>query len=163
MSASSGAHRNGAVFAPPRPSVGVRPELRTRVRARLRRSALDRLLAAGEPPWASRELSWRATELTSRGERCAIADQIEGLADEVMEPPRPRGAAVPLDREGVRASRELLLELADDLRRAEAIRAQGVALLRVLLRDGGSPLYLPGETRALQIALLQARAALLLD
>jgi hypothetical protein len=163
MSASSGAHRNGAVVSPQRPSVGARPELRTRVRARLRRSALDRLLAAGEPPWASRELSWRATELSSRAERRSIADQIEGVADEVMEPPRPRGAAAPLDREGVRASRQLLLELADDLRGAEAIRAQGVALLRQLLRDGGSPLYSPGETRALRIALLQARAALLLD
>jgi hypothetical protein len=161
MSASSGAHRNGAVFSQQRHGVGARTELRTRVRARLRRASLDRLLAAGEPPWASRELSWRAAELTARGERRSIADQIEGLAGEVLEAPRPRGAAAPLDRDGVWANRELLLELADDLRRADAIRAQGIALLRLLLRDGGSPLYSPGESRALQVALIQARAALL--
>jgi hypothetical protein len=129
----------------------------------MRRSALDRLLAAGEPAWASCELSWRAAELTSRRERHAIAGQIDGLLDEVTGPPRPRGAAVPLDRDGVRVCRAVLLELADDLRRAELVRAQGVALLRQLLRDGGSPLYSPGETRALQIALTHARAALLVD
>jgi hypothetical protein len=163
MPASTGAHRNGVVFTSQRQDVGDRPELWTRIRARLRHSALDRLLAAGEPPWASRELSWRATELTSRDERCALADQIDRLIDEVTAPPRPRGAAVPLDRHGVRACRELLVELADDLRRAELLRPQGVALLRRLLRDGGSPLYSPGDTRALQIALIRVRAALLLD
>jgi hypothetical protein len=163
MSVSSGARRNGAVFTPQRLGTGARPALRTRVRARLRRSRLDRLLVAGEPPWASRELGWRAAELSSRRERHAIADQIDRVVDDAMAPARPRGAAVPLDREGVRACKDLLVELADDLRRAERVRAQGVVLLRRLLRDGGSPLYAPGETHALRIALIHARAALLLD
>jgi hypothetical protein len=161
MSASSGARRNGAVFK--RPAVGARRGLRTRVRARLRRSALDRQLAAGERPWASRELSWRAAELTARGERRAIADQIDALVDEVIAPPHPRGAAAPVDRDGVRACLQLFVELADGLRRAERIQPQGVALLRLLLRDGGSALYSPGASRALQIALIEARDALLLD
>ena len=161
MSTSSGARRNGAVFK--RPAVGTRRELRTRVRARLRRSVLDRRLAAGEPPWASLELSWRAAELTAQGERRALADQIDALVDEVIAPPRPRGAAAPVDRDGVRACLQLFVELADDLRRAERIQPQGVALLRVLLRDGGSALYSPGASRALQIALSEARDALLLD
>ena len=163
MSASSGARRNGAVFPPQRPNVGARPELRTRVRARLRRSALDRRLAAGDPAWASGELSRRAAELTSPGERRALADQLDGLVDEVTGPPSLRGAAAPVARDAVRACRELLLELADDLRQAKLIRPQGTALLRRLLRDGGSPLYAPGETHALQVALIEARAALLLD
>jgi hypothetical protein len=137
--------------------------LRMRARARLRRSALDRELAAGEPAWASRDLSWRAAELTARAERCAIADQIDALVDEVIAPPRPRAAAVPIDREGVRACLPLLVELADDLRRAGRIRPQGVALLRLLLRDGASPLYSPGESRVLQIALIEARDTLLID
>jgi hypothetical protein len=129
----------------------------------LRRSTLDRRLAAGEPPWASPELSRRAAELTAPGERRALADQIDALVDEVIAPPRPRGAAAPVDRDGVRACLQLFVELADDLRRAERIQPQGVALLRVLLRDGGSALYSPGASRALQIALIEARDALLLD
>src|SRR5688500_771662 len=108
MSASSGARRNGAVVVPQRPSADARPALRTRVWARLRRHALDRRLAAGEPPWASRELSWRAAELTSASERRAIADRIHALADEAAQPPRALGAAVPLARDGVRACRGLL-------------------------------------------------------
>src|SRR5919106_3319323 len=154
MSASSGARGNGAVFK--RPTLGARRGLRTRARARLRRSALDRQLAAGEPAWASRELAWRAAELTARGERCAIADQIDALVDEVIAPPRPHGAAAPIDRDAVRACLQLFVELADDLRRADRIRPQAVALLRLLLRDGGSPLYSPGDSRALQSALIDA-------
>ena len=161
MSASSGARGDGAVFK--RPAHDPRRRLRTRARARLRRPALDSQLAAGEPAWASGELSWRAAELTARDERCAIADQIDALVDEVIAPPRPRGAAAPINRDGVRACLQLLVELADDLRRADRIRPQGVALLRLLLRDGGSPLYSPGESRALQIALIEARDSLLLD
>ncbi len=161
MSASSGARRNGAVFK--RATLGAPRGLRTRARARLRRSALDRQLATGEPAWASRELSWRAAELTTRSERCAIADQIDALVDEVIAPPRPRGAAAPVDRDGVRACLRLFVELADSLRQAERIRPEGVALLRLLLRDGGSPLYSPGGSRALQLALIEARDALLLD
>jgi hypothetical protein len=161
MSASSGAGGNRAVFK--WPTLGAGRGLRTRARARLRRSALDRQLAAGEPAWASRELTWRAAELTARGERCAIANEIDALVDEVIAPPRPRGAAAPINRDGVRACLQLFVELGDDLRRAERIEPQGVALLRLLLRDGGSPVYSPGESRALQIALLEARDALLGD
>jgi hypothetical protein len=146
MSASSGARPNGALFKRP---------------TRLRRSALDRQLAAGEPAWASRELTWRAAELTARAERRAIADQIDALVDEVIAPPRPRGAAAPVDRDGVRACLRQFVELADDLRGTDPIRPQGIVLLRRLLRDGGSPLYSPGGTRALHRALVQARAALL--
>jgi hypothetical protein len=161
MSASSGARRNGAVFK--RPALGARRELRTRLRARLRRSALDRRLAAGDPPWASPELSRRASELTARSGRRALADQIDALVDEVIAPPRRRGAAAPVDRDGVRACLRLFVDLADDLRRAERVRPQGVALLRLLLRDGASALYSPGASPALQIALIEARDALLLD
>src|SRR5688572_29550661 len=159
MSTSSGAGQNGVVFK--RAALGARRGLRTRVRARLGRSALDRRLAAGEPPGARPELSWRAAELTAQGERRALANQIDALLDEVIAPPRPRGAAAPLDRDGVRACLRLFVELADDLRRTELIQPQGVVLLRVLLRDGGSALYSPGASRALQMALIEARDALL--
>jgi hypothetical protein len=161
MSASSGARRNGAVFK--WPTLGARRGLWTRARVRLQRSALDRRLAAGEPAWASRELSWRAAELTAPDERRAVADRIDAVVDEVIAPVRPSGAAAPVDRDGVRACLRLFVELADGLRRAERIRPQGIALLRLLFRDGGSALYSPGETRALRSALIEARDALLLD
>jgi hypothetical protein len=162
MSASSGARRDGALFAVRLGVAGERAGPGTRLRARLQRLGLDRRLATGEPAWASPKLRWRAAQLTSPPERRRIADQIDRLI-EAAGPPRPRGAAVPLDWTGVLACRELLRELADDLRHAEHVHARGVALIRELLRDGGSPLYAPEVGGLLDRSIRHARAALLLD
>jgi hypothetical protein len=162
MSASSGARRNGAVITMHRPSAGERPALGVRLRARLQGWRLDRRLAAGEQPWLRPELRWRAAELTSRRQRRKLAEEIDALMESATRPPHPLGAAVPLDRAGVRACGELLRELADELRQAEQIEARGVALVRQLLRDGGSALYAPEAEGALESAIRHARAALFL-
>jgi hypothetical protein len=92
-----------------------------------------------------------------------IADQIDGLVDAVAALRRSHGAAAPLDRDEVHGCRELLYDLADDLRHGKLVQPLGVALLRQLLRDGGSQLYAPGDACALQVGLSPARAAPLLD
>jgi hypothetical protein len=162
MSASSGIQRNGAILPwPCEPS--ERPAIRIRLRARLQRLSLDHRLAMGEPAWASAELRWRAVQLTSPRERLGLAEEIDSLLEVAARPPRPRGAAAPLDRSAVIACDELLRELAYDLRRAEPVQARGVALVRQLLRDGGSPLYAADTDGALGRSIRHVQAALLLD
>jgi hypothetical protein len=164
MSASSGARRNGAVFGFHCTSARRHPTRRTRLKVRLLRLRLDRRLAAGEPPWSTLELSVRAAELTAPGERQELAEEVDRLIDSAAQPRRPGGgAAVPPDRASVLACGPLLGDLVDDLRHAERVEARGVALVRQLLRDGGSPLYAPKSGAALEHAVRQAHAALLLD
>lgn len=163
MPASSGIQRHGAVLTRPRETVGERPPVWIRIRTRLLRLSLDRRLAAGESPWASAELRWRADQLTSPLERQGLADEVGRLLEDAARPSPLRGAAAPLDRPGVLACDELLRELAQELRHAELVYARGVALVRQLLRDGGSPLYAADTEGALDRSIRHARAALLLD
>jgi hypothetical protein len=163
MSASSGIQRLGAVLTRPGEAARERPPTWIRIRARLQRLSLDRRLAAGESPWASAELRWRADQLTSARERRSLAEEIDRLLDDAARPGRRRGAAVPLDRSAVCACDELLRGLADELRHAELVYAHGVALVRQLLRDGGSPLYCADSDGALDRSIRHARAAVLLD
>jgi hypothetical protein len=161
MSASSGGRRNGAVFGFQPTSARRRPTRRTRLTLRLLSFRLDRRLAAGEPPWSSPELRARAAELKAPTERWRLAEEVDRVIYSAAQPPRPKGAAVPLNRTGVLACGPMLSELVDDLRHAECIEARGVALVRRLLRDGGSPLYAPESKAALEIAVGQAHTALL--
>jgi hypothetical protein len=163
MPASSGIQQSGAVLTGPREPAAERPAVWIRIRARVQRLSLERRLAAGESPWASAALRWRADQLTSPRERSGLAEEIDHLLEEAVRPARPRGAAVPLDRSAVIACYELLRGLADDLRQAELVYAHGVALVRRLLRDGGSPLYAADPDGALDRSIRHARAALLLD
>jgi hypothetical protein len=163
MPASSGIQRHGAVLTRPRDTAGERPAIWIRIRTRLQRLSLDRRLAEGESPWASPELRWRADQLTAPLARQGLADEVDRLLEDAARASRPRGAAVPLDWPGVWACGELLRELAHDLRHAELVYARGVALVRELLRDGGSPLYVADTEGALDRAIKHARAALLLD
>jgi hypothetical protein len=163
MPASSGIQRNGAVVTRPRVTAGEHPATWIRLRAWLQRLSLDNRLAAGEPAWASAELRWRAAQLTSPRARRGLAEEIDRLLEVVAQPPRPRGAAAPLDRSAVIACNELIRELAHDLRDAGPVQVRGVALVRQLLRDGGSPLYASDKEGELDTSLRRARAALLLD
>jgi hypothetical protein len=163
MPASSGIRQSGAVITRPREAARERPAVRIRLRAWLRCLSLDRRLAAGEPAWASAELRWRAAQLTSARVRRGLATEIDRVLEAAAQPPRPRGAAVPLDRSAVLACDDLLRGLAHDLRHAEPVQVRGVALVRQLLRDGGSPLYAAEAERALDESIRRARAALLLD
>ncbi|MGZ4300726.1 MAG: hypothetical protein ACXVE1_08060 [Gaiellaceae bacterium] len=86
-------------------------------------------------------LAWRSAELTAGGERLELAHQIRVLVRGAS--PRYLPGAVPLARGAVRIEEHSLLALADrlsDLGRPVAPR--GILLLKDLLVDSDSPLYL---------------------
>jgi hypothetical protein len=86
------------------------------------------------------------------------AAQVEAVVDAAENAPRPLSSAVPLCRQVILPIRQLLLTLAAELREPEMVRAQGVALSRKLLVDGGSPLYGHCEEGALEQAIEEARS-----
>jgi len=137
--------------------------LSVRVRVRLQRLSLDRQLARGADPCPSPALARRAHELCQLKLRRELATDIERAIEAANVPARQLTAAVPVDRRAISECRHLLLGLAEDLRCAGCVYARGVALVRVLLRDGGSPLYALSEPRELEEAIRRARAALMAD
>jgi hypothetical protein len=142
---------------------GLRWPLSVRTRVRLRRFSLDEQLARGADPSSSLELARRAAELCQPKLRRELSAEIERAVDAASIPARWPTAAVPVSSRSVTQSRPLLLELAEDLRCPGPLYARGVALVRLLLRDGGSPLYAPSEPWQLEEEVRRACAALLLD
>jgi hypothetical protein len=69
---------------------------------------------------------------------------------------------VPLNRRAIRALRPLLLALAAELRAEQPVHADGVAIVRLLLGDGCSPLYGRAKLGELEEELRRARAGLML-
>jgi hypothetical protein len=142
-----------------RPSGGF-SRVRLAVSAWWRAPGLDRQLAAGASPQESMLLALRARRITSRRGRGRVGD---GLARAMRDARATRvgfSAAVGPDRRELLAARTVLGALERRLRGPEPVGARGVALLYVLLSDGSSPLYRPGERGALGSALRAAAAAL---
>jgi hypothetical protein len=129
----------------------------------LGRFGLDQALARGVDPSTRGRLGHRAVELCEPATRRKIAAQLERAVEAADEPPRPLTVAVPLNRVAIRELCPLLFTLAEDLRSEEPMNARGVALARLLLMDGYSPLYGFRPARELEEELRRTRAALLLD
>jgi hypothetical protein len=127
----------------------------------LRRPALDRRLLAGADPYTDPALRRRVSELESPRMRRSLAGELENIVAACERPP-PRNAAVPIDRRAVWASRRWLLQLAQDLREPGEVSVRGILLIRRLLTDGASPLYLARSPAELELAVRHARSALLL-
>jgi hypothetical protein len=128
-----------------------------RLLARVRSGSLDRMLIAGCDPAASRQLAARAGALTSRRYRSAIADGLEGMLRAAVESPSRR--RVLPRREAVLANAPAMRALADVLRGASPLYAQGIALVNELLADGTGPLYV-GDGEDLAALLREAGAAM---
>ena len=111
----------------------------TRLTVRLRAGALDRALMAGADPAASIQLAARASYLTARPTRNALADALEARVRAVEEPVNIRRVAA--RRGPVRAHARTFAELAVRLRAPEPLYAGGIAAISELLSDGTSPLY----------------------
>jgi hypothetical protein len=140
---------------------GPRWPLWVRARVRLHRFSLDERLARGADPCSSLELARRAAELCQPKLRRELSADLERAVDAASIPARWPTAAVPVSPRAIAECRPLLLELAERLRCPGPVYARGVALVCLLLRDGGSPLYAPSEPRQLEGPVRRARAALL--
>jgi hypothetical protein len=109
------------------------------LRCRLRRTALDRELAAGADPDSSECRHMRASQLTSESNREALAAAYERLLHAATSfPPLD---VLPVNWRAVRAARPRLERLAQRLREDHGVRAQGVARARLLLTDGDWALH----------------------
>ena len=127
----------------------------------LRRGALDRRLAQGADPHASRELSRRARQLESPRVRAGLAAGLLRIVEAAQEPRRGHSAQVPLNRREILGEAELIAELARDVTSSDPVSPRGVALVERLLTSGGSPFFFGVDPeRELHVALRQARAAL---
>jgi len=111
-----------------------------RIAAWALRTSLDRKLAAGCPPESARLVAVRAREIVQLASRGRLADYWERvlrIAGSGKEP----ALAVPLSRARVRTVEPDIRELARLLRARLPVSARGVAMARLLLTDGGGPLY----------------------
>lgn len=120
---------------------------------------LDRQLAEGVDPMQSDELSLRLGQLGSGRIRARLACGLRGAVEfadrprELLSPPLVR-------RSEVRASREVLLELAGRIGTDGPLGVKGLALASLLLGDGASPLYYDIARRSLTDATLEALVGL---
>jgi hypothetical protein len=152
--------------APPPAVLGTlgrrsRPSLSLRWRSFWKRAKLDQALAAGEDPLASDSLLWRAQRLTEPKQRIAFADTIHRIVDETASggPPKPPGPPV-IRPHLIANNRALLLTLAERLRDGSPLNLRGLAMVELLVRYGGSPLYRGPSPLQLKLRLLEVLEAL---
>jgi hypothetical protein len=127
-----------------------------RTAARLRSHALDRALASGGDPEASRQLALHAARITTATSRRELAAFLERLARTERE--RRTLARVRPYRAAMRANATELHALAALLRGSSPVCPRGVARLRVLVRDGTGPAYTDRDGGVLGGELGSARA-----
>ena len=129
-------------------------------RARARGDA-DRWLRASAGRFESHPaFAWRAAELTSSRERRMLARSLHGIVADVQAP-RWLFNASPLNRRGLVPyvnEIDALAERVGDL--AQPVAAAGIVLIRDLLSEGGSPLYIGGNATDLPNALSRIRSNL---
>jgi hypothetical protein len=135
------------------------PGLSARVRARLRAWRLDQELARGVDPRFDAALTLRAARLLRQESRARIADALEEALQDIDQRMRP-ATKVPLREPGIVAAQAELKGLVAALRADDRCQVRGVALARLLIIDGGSPLYAPGSERELAAAASRAYRAL---
>ena len=133
--------------------------IQDRLRARFCGLALDRALAAGVPPDASAALALRARALTQTSAREELADQLRRIVRNACEPSVP-GTRVRARREHVLAAEHAMQRLASRLQSPLPVEARGIARVRVLLSDGGGPLYYRASAQDLGTEIRQAISAL---
>jgi hypothetical protein len=124
------------------------------------RQQLDRRLAAGDDPLATRALARRASVLVSARNRRRLACRFERIVVEIERPAAGMTAAIPVNRREVLAARTDLLLLAAALRGAAHPNPRGVAGAELLLTDGAGPVFAPSPPGSLRRAVRRVTAAL---
>jgi hypothetical protein len=126
--------------------------LGSRILARIHGCHLDHELAADTDPIGDPILAQRAAKLTAPASRHRLADGLRALVERADRPPQ-WSAAVPVARQAVLAERDHLLELAQPLDAPGPVGVRGVAAASVLLTDGRSPVWAPGDVASIADAV----------
>jgi hypothetical protein len=142
------------------PLCARRTRTRERVRARLWPWRLDVALARGAPADARGDLSLRAHRLISLRTRQRLAREIHQVLRNAAGPRHPLERRLHPNAPDVIDAAPLLYDLADDLCYPGPVDAQGVAQVRLLLRDCTGPLYDAPWPGYLEHHLTRARHAL---
>jgi len=128
-----------------RRTAAPRPSLAARVTARLRAYHLDRQLAVGVPAPAGSALAVHQARLTSVAEREAIARTLRLAVQGGRAGGTPLSSRIPVHPVNVAAAEELIDTITLRLHSPRPVSARGMARLRVVLSDGGGPMYRCGR------------------
>lgn len=115
--------------------------LRLRMVVRVTRVRLDREIATGAPVDASPARLLRATQLTSRSTRHAVAAALAGILDGGEERRVDPGSSLILEHEAVLGARNEILELIALLRSGTTLAPRAVALATRLAEASDSPVF----------------------
>jgi hypothetical protein len=138
-----------------------RTGLRVKLREAWRTAELDELLAHGEDPMASGELTLRALKLCDPAQRARLARSLELVVDHVSAGgPSPVPGPTILRREPVMENRAELLTLARRLSSDGIHCLRGLAMADRMIRFGDSPLYLAPNPQRLRRRVENILAAL---
>jgi hypothetical protein len=121
---------------------------------------LDRALAAGAGPYAGALTAVRAAQLTTARSRRRLAGGLSRVRRDAADELSGFTAVVAPDRHEVAAAAAEITALEQRLRDGAPVDAAGVAMLRLMLTDGSSPLYDPVGAGSLARHLRTVTAAL---
>lgn len=130
-----------------------RTTLRERLFARLHSFTLDLSLARGSNPDSTVALSLRAQKLHSAARRRQLARGFRRVLAASNTSAHPLDPSAPLARNEIEDCRELITEIIDLLESDGPVEASGVAQARLLITEGGSPLFRSSLTGALEPSL----------
>jgi hypothetical protein len=133
-----------------------RIRLRDRLVARVASRALDDQIAQGVEPDARPALTLRAQRLIGPQARTALARQLRRIVADAQQDRVGLQALVPARAGQVRDAADQLRLLADRLASRRPVTARGVAQVRLLLTDPGSPMYHRGAGEAVQALAIRA-------
>jgi hypothetical protein len=139
----------------------ARPGLLVRLGERMRGWHLDQQLARGVPAESDPSLRLRARRLTGAKSRRRIADALERLLEDDSAL-AGLSSRVPVSESVILAARPELESLAAALR-CDGCEVRGVALARLFIIDGASPLYGRGSELELIAAAGEAYRALCVE
>jgi hypothetical protein len=143
-------------------STASHPALLLRLRVRWSRRRLDREIAAGVDGERRAEIRLRCEQLRSAKHRRGVATAIRHVLEAADEPPSPLDLNAPahaVNRLGVSATRDELIDLAEQLAGDAPMSARTVARAEQLAFGPSSPLCGGASPQALHAAITAVGAA----
>ena len=120
---------------------GPRPSLTARLVAILQAGRFDRMLAVGVPAPEGTALAAHETRLMSVDEREAIARSLRQAVHDAHNGGTPLCSRVPVHQANITAAEDVIDQITLRLHSPRPVNPRGMARLRLLLSDGGGPVY----------------------